>query len=70
MKYESGTHRVQRVPETESGGRIHTSTMTVAIMPEVDDVEVQIDPKDTNSMYSVLPETAASVSIRPTQQSV
>ena len=46
MKYESGTHRVQRVPETESGGRIHTSTMTVAIMPEVDDVEVQIDPKD------------------------
>ena len=46
LKYESGTHRVQRVPETESGGRIHTSTMTVAIMPEVDDVEVQIDPKD------------------------
>ena len=46
MKYESGVHRVQRVPETESGGRIHTSTMTVAIMPEVDDVEVQIDPKD------------------------
>lgn len=46
LKYESGVHRVQRVPETESGGRIHTSTMTVAIMPEVDDVEVQIDPKD------------------------
>ena len=46
LKYESGVHRVQRVPETESGVRIHTSTMTVAIMPEVDDVEVQIDPKD------------------------
>ena len=46
LKFESGVHRVQRVPETESGGRIHTSTMTVAIMPEVDDVEVQIDPKD------------------------
>ena len=46
FKFESGVHRVQRVPETESGGRIHTSTMTVAIMPEVDDVEVQIDPKD------------------------
>ena len=42
MKYESGTHRVQRVPETEAGGRIHTSTMTVAIMPEVDEVEVHI----------------------------
>ena len=46
MKYESGTHRVQRVPETESGGRIHTSTMTVAIMPEVEEVDVQVDPKD------------------------
>ena len=46
MKYESGTHRVQRVPETEAGGRIHTSTMTVAIMPEVDEVEVHIDPSE------------------------
>ena len=46
MKYESGTHRVQRVPETETGGRIHTSTMTVAIMPEVDEVEVRIDPAE------------------------
>lgn len=46
MKYESGTHRVQRVPETETGGRIHTSTMTVAIMPEVDEVEVRIDPSE------------------------
>ena len=46
LKYESGVHRVQRVPETESSGRIHTSTATVAIMPEVDDVDVQIDPND------------------------
>ncbi len=46
LKYESGVHRVQRVPETESGGRIHTSTITVAIMPEAEEVEVQIDPND------------------------
>ena len=46
MKYESGVHRVQRVPETESGGRIHTSTITVAVMPEVEEVEVEIDEKD------------------------
>ena len=46
LKYESGTHRVQRVPETESGGRIHTSTATVAIMPEAEDVDVEIDPGD------------------------
>ncbi|HBN55857.1 MAG TPA: peptide chain release factor 1, partial [Lachnospiraceae bacterium] len=43
MKYESGVHRVQRVPETESGGRIHTSTVTVAVMPEAEEVDVQID---------------------------
>ncbi|MDO7252569.1 peptide chain release factor 1 [Helicobacter cappadocius] len=46
LKYEAGTHRVQRVPETESQGRIHTSAITVAIMPEVDDVEVNINPND------------------------
>lgn len=46
LKFEAGVHRVQRVPVTEAGGRIHTSTATVAIMPEVDDVEVEIDPKD------------------------
>jgi peptide chain release factor 1 len=46
FKYEGGTHRVQRVPETESQGRIHTSTATVAVMPEVEDVEVEIDEKD------------------------
>ncbi len=46
LKFEAGVHRVQRVPVTEAGGRVHTSTATVAIMPEVDDVEVEIDPKD------------------------
>lgn len=46
LKYESGVHRVQRVPETESQGRIHTSTATVAVLPEVEDVEVKIDEKD------------------------
>ena len=46
FKFESGVHRVQRVPITESSGRIHTSTATVAVLPEVDEVEVQIDPKD------------------------
>lgn len=46
FKYESGVHRVQRVPQTESQGRIHTSTATVAVMPEIDEVDITIDPKD------------------------
>ncbi len=46
LKYESGTHRVQRVPDTESSGRIHTSAATVAVLPEIDDVEVEVDPND------------------------
>lgn len=46
LKYESGVHRVQRVPETESGGRIHTSAATVAVLPEAEDVDIQIDPGD------------------------
>ena len=46
LKYESGTHRVQRIPQTESGGRIHTSTATVAVLPEVDDVEIDIKQTD------------------------
>ena len=46
LKYESGVHRVQRVPETESGGRIHTSTASVAVMPEAEEVDIQIDEKD------------------------
>lgn len=48
MKFESGVHRVQRIPATESQGRVHTSTITVAIMPEVENVEFFIDPKDVN----------------------
>src|SRR3712207_453289 len=46
LKYESGVHRVQRVPDTESSGRIHTSTATVAVLPEVEDVDVEINPND------------------------
>ena len=46
MKFESGVHRVQRVPETESGGRIHTSTVTVAVLPEMEEVDVKVDPAD------------------------
>jgi peptide chain release factor 1 len=46
LKYESGVHRVQRIPQTESSGRIHTSAATVAVLPEMDEVEVEIDPND------------------------
>ena len=46
MKFESGVHRVQRVPETESGGRVHTSTATVAVLPEMEEVDVEIRPED------------------------
>jgi len=46
LKFESGVHRVQRVPETEAGGRIHTSTATVAVLPEMDEVDFQLDPSD------------------------
>ncbi len=46
MKYESGVHRVQRIPVTESSGRIHTSTVTVAVLPEAEDVDINLDPKD------------------------
>jgi len=46
LKFESGVHRVQRIPDTETNGRVHTSTVTVAVMPEVDDVEIQVDPND------------------------
>ena len=46
FKYESGVHRVQRVPETEKAGRVHTSTVTVAVLPKVEDVDIEIDPKD------------------------
>ena len=46
FQHEAGVHRVQRIPSTESQGRVHTSTVTVAIMPEVEDVDFQVDPKD------------------------
>ena len=46
MKFESGVHRVQRVPATEASGRIHTSTVTVAVLPEAEEVDVEIDPND------------------------
>ena len=46
LKFESGVHRVQRVPETESGGRIHTSTATVAVLPEVEEVDLELNPAD------------------------
>ncbi len=46
LKYESGVHRVQRIPQTEAGGRIHTSTVTVAVLPEADEVDIELDPKD------------------------
>jgi peptide chain release factor 1 len=49
LKYESGVHRVQRVPATEQQGRVHTSTITVAVLPEADDVEIKIDPKDVRT---------------------
>ena len=62
LKYESGVHRVQRVPETESGGRIHTSTVTVAIMPEAEEVDVVIDEKDIR-IDVMHRETAASALI-------
>jgi peptide chain release factor 1 len=51
LRYESGVHRVQRVPQTETSGRIHTSAITVAVMPEVEEVDIQIDPKDIRTDY-------------------
>ena len=53
LKYESGVHRVQRVPVTESGGRIHTSTATVAIMPEAEEVDVEIDPSSNAALRHI-----------------
>ena len=67
FKYEGGTHRVQRVPKTESQGRIHTSTATVAVLPEAEEVEVDIDPNDLRDRRSTAPRgLAASPSTPPT----
>ena len=60
LKYESGVHRVQRVPATEASGRIHTSTITVAVLPEAEDVEVQINEKTSGKIRSVLPDLAGN----------
>ena len=65
FKYESGVHRVQRVPETESQGRVHTSTTTVAVLPEAEDVELEIDPKDLK--IDTFRSTAQAVSISTKQ---
>ena len=51
LKYESGVHRVQRIPKTETQGRVHTSAATVAVLPEAEDVDIQIKDSDLESMY-------------------
>lgn len=66
LKFESGPHRVQRVPVTESGGRIHTSAATVAVLPEAEDVDVDIDEKDLRIDTYRAQAPAASMSTRPT----
>ena len=66
LKYESGVHRVQRVPATESQGRIHTSTVTVAVLPEAEEVDVQIDEGDLRIDVYRARAPAASTSTRPT----
>ena len=55
LKYESGVHRVQRVPATEAQGRIHTSTCTVAVLPEAEEVDVEIKPEDLDITVAALP---------------
>jgi len=65
LKYESGVHRVQRVPVTESGGRIHTSAATVAVLPEPDEVDVQIEPGDIKIDIYRASGAAASTSTPP-----
>ena len=70
LKYESGVHRVQRVPETESGGRIHTSTITVAIMPEAEEIDFHLDMNDCKFDVFRASGNGVSVSIPLTPQSV
>ena len=59
LKFESGVHRVQRVPETESGGRVHTSTATVAVLPEMDEVDVSSSGRRTSRCRSIAPRARA-----------
>ena len=65
LKFESGVHRVQRVPDTEASGRIHTSTATVAVLPEAQDVDVAINEGDLGSTRCAPAAPAASTSTRP-----
>ena len=68
FKFEGGTHKVQRVPETESQGRIHTSTATVAVLPEAEDVDIDLNPADlADRRLPLLRARAASRSTRPTR---
>src|SRR5690625_5942725 len=69
LKYENGAHRVQRVPETESGGRIHTSTATVAVLPEAEDVEVEVNDKDIR-VYTCASSRPAGQSVNTTMSAV
>ena len=69
LKFESGVHRVQRVPETEAQGRIHTSAATVAVLPEPEEVEIEIDDKDLRIDTYRVRAPAASTSTRPTAPS-
>ena len=59
LKFESGVHRVQRVPETEAGGRIHTSAATVAVLPEAEDVDIEIDESESLSSISISTSSAS-----------
>ena len=63
MKHESGVHRVQRVPATEASGRIHTSTATVAVLPEAEEVDIAIDPKDLFNPGKIFPTGATCVDV-------
>ena len=67
LKFENGAHRVQRVPETESGGRIHTSTATVAVLPEVEDVEIEIRNEDLKMTHIAQVVLVVSTLIQLTQ---
>lgn len=69
FKFESGVHRVQRVPETETQGRIHTSTVTVAVLPEAEDVQVELNPADLEIETCKSSGRAASISIKLNRRS-
>jgi peptide chain release factor 1 len=70
LKFESGVHRVQRVPETESGGRIHTSAATVAVLPEAEDIDIEVPPEDIASTRCARRAPAASTSTPPIRRFV